>query len=115
MCQFHQHFMSAFLPIFWCQKISNPKHSFVIFGAKILWEKCASKTLMKLTAGELASELENPNEHWDNIVLSHSQTSIPSLFTSGCETIPINSNYHMHFRYSLDYVSEAIPLITEPW
>jgi len=36
MCQFHQHFTCAFLPIFWCQKISNPKHSIVIFGAKIL-------------------------------------------------------------------------------
>jgi len=38
-----------FGPIFLCQKISNPKHSFVIFGAKILYEKCARKMLMKLT------------------------------------------------------------------
>jgi len=30
-------------------KNSNPKHSFVIFGTKILYEKRASKTLMKLT------------------------------------------------------------------
>jgi len=27
---------TLFLPIFWRQKKSNPKHSFVIFGAKIL-------------------------------------------------------------------------------
>jgi len=26
---------AIFLPIFWPQKISNPKHSFVVFGAKI--------------------------------------------------------------------------------
>jgi hypothetical protein len=26
-------------------------HSFVIFGAKILFKKCERKTLMKLTAG----------------------------------------------------------------
>jgi hypothetical protein len=31
-------------------KISNPKASFVVFGAKILYEKYARKTLMKLTA-----------------------------------------------------------------
>jgi len=30
-------------------KNSNPKHSFVIFGAKILFEKHAHKMLMKLT------------------------------------------------------------------
>jgi len=30
-------------------KTSNPKHSFVIFGAKILYKKCVRKTLMKLT------------------------------------------------------------------
>ncbi len=28
--------LALFSPIFWRQKISNPKHSFVIFGAKIL-------------------------------------------------------------------------------
>jgi len=33
--QFHQHFTRGVLPIFWRQKISNPKHSFVIFGTKI--------------------------------------------------------------------------------
>jgi len=45
-------FYARFLcPIFWRQKISNPKHSFVIFGAKILYKKCASKMLMKLTQG----------------------------------------------------------------
>jgi len=32
-------------------KISNPKASFVAFGAKILFKKCARITLMKLTAG----------------------------------------------------------------
>jgi len=30
-------------------KTSNPKHSFVIFGTKILYKKCACKMLMKLT------------------------------------------------------------------
>jgi len=30
-------------------KISSPKHSFVIFGTKIMYEKCVCKTLMKLT------------------------------------------------------------------
>jgi len=49
--QFRQHFKGAFcadilvpknykpktqLFNFWCQKITNPKHSFLIFGAKIL-------------------------------------------------------------------------------
>jgi hypothetical protein len=34
---------------FWRQKISNPKHSFVIFGIKILYKKCVRKKLMKLT------------------------------------------------------------------
>jgi len=35
--------------IFWHQKISNPKQSFIIFGAKILYKKRVHKTLMKLT------------------------------------------------------------------
>jgi len=47
--QFHQHFTCIFLPIFWRQKNSTPKHSFVIFGAKIT-NKSTRKTLMKLTA-----------------------------------------------------------------
>ncbi len=38
-----------FLPIFWCQKISNPKHSFEYFCAKILLKKLACKMLMKFT------------------------------------------------------------------
>jgi len=50
-CQFHQHFTSAFLSIFWRKKISYSKHSFVIFGAKILYKKYARKMLMKLTPG----------------------------------------------------------------
>jgi len=29
-------FLTLFLPIFWRQTISNLKHSFVIFGAKML-------------------------------------------------------------------------------
>jgi len=37
------------MPIFWRQKKSNPKHSFVIFGTKILAKKRVRKTLMKLT------------------------------------------------------------------
>jgi len=50
-CQFHQHFMRIFLPIFWHQKFSNPKHNFVIFGSKISYQKCTHKLLMKLTPG----------------------------------------------------------------
>ncbi len=30
-------------------KISNPKHTFVIFGAKILYKKCACRMFKKLT------------------------------------------------------------------
>ena len=38
-CQFHQHLMSIFLHwYFWRQNVSKPKHSFVIFGAKILYQ-----------------------------------------------------------------------------
>jgi len=32
-------------------KISNPKHRFVIFGAKLLYEQCPRRMLMKLTPG----------------------------------------------------------------
>jgi len=38
-----------FALIFWRQKISNPKHSFEIFGEKIFGAKCVRKMLMKLT------------------------------------------------------------------
>jgi hypothetical protein len=38
-----------FWPIFCRQKISNPKHSFVIFGAKIWCKKCKRTMLAKLT------------------------------------------------------------------
>jgi len=38
-----------FEPIFCQQKISNPKHSFVIFAAKILYKKCSREMLMPLT------------------------------------------------------------------
>jgi hypothetical protein len=41
-----------FALIFWHQIISNPKHSFVIFDAKILYKKHSSKTLMKMTAAD---------------------------------------------------------------
>ncbi len=71
-CQFHQHFIYAFLPIFWCQKISNPKHSFVIFGTKILYEKHVWKTLMKLT-----------EEHCLNITF----TSTLVAWKEGCEDL----------------------------
>jgi hypothetical protein len=36
---------------FWRQKVSKPKQSFVIFGAKISYKKQTSKMLMKLTPG----------------------------------------------------------------
>jgi len=39
---------TLFSPIFWRQKISNPKHSFVIFGAKLMYEKYTRKILMIL-------------------------------------------------------------------
>jgi hypothetical protein len=47
--QFRQHFTRAFLPIFWRQTSSNPKHSFVIFGSKISAKNARKNTLMKLT------------------------------------------------------------------
>jgi len=43
---FYVHF---FLPIFWCQKISNPKHSYVIIWRQIIGKKSRRKMLMKLT------------------------------------------------------------------
>jgi len=46
-------FYLSFLLIFWRQKISNTKHSFAIFGAKISSKECVSKTLVKLTSGNL--------------------------------------------------------------
>jgi len=33
-------------------KSSNPKASFIVFGGKILYKKCARKKLMKLTTGD---------------------------------------------------------------
>jgi len=42
-------YVHVFRRKFWRQKISNPKHSFVIFGAKILYKKCVHKMVMKLT------------------------------------------------------------------
>jgi hypothetical protein len=42
---------ACFLLVFWRQKISNPKHSFVIFNAKISYKKLARKRLMKLATG----------------------------------------------------------------
>ncbi len=36
---------------FWRQKVSKPKQSFVIFGAKILYKKGVCNRLMKLTTG----------------------------------------------------------------
>ncbi len=47
--QFHQHFTCAFFVQIFGKEISNPKHRFVIFGAKILYKKCTRRTLMKLT------------------------------------------------------------------
>jgi len=49
--QFHQRFTHAFLYKIFGAKISNPKHSFVVFVAKILYKKRARKMLMKLTPG----------------------------------------------------------------
>jgi len=53
-CQFHQ--QARFSYKIFGAKISNPKACFVIFGAKILYEKCARNTLMKLAL--LSNEAE---------------------------------------------------------
>jgi hypothetical protein len=42
---------SHFLPISFCQEIVKAKCFKFIFGAKILYENCARKTLMTLTTG----------------------------------------------------------------
>jgi len=47
--QFHQRFTSIFHAKFWRQKVSKPKQSFAIFGAKISYEKFELNMLMKLT------------------------------------------------------------------
>jgi len=44
-------FLVHFSPIFWHQKNSNPKHSFAIFGAKILYKKSMRNMLVKSTQG----------------------------------------------------------------
>jgi hypothetical protein len=47
--RFHQHFMHVFFVQNFGAKNFKQKHSFVIFGTKILYKKCTLKTLMKLT------------------------------------------------------------------
>jgi len=49
-CQFHQHFThTCFVwQCFFCQKC-NERKALLFFGAKISYEKCMSKMLMKLT------------------------------------------------------------------
>jgi hypothetical protein len=54
--QFHQCFTSTFFIQNFYAKISDPKHSFVIFGAKIVYEKLSHKTLMKLTPEGVLSD-----------------------------------------------------------
>jgi hypothetical protein len=51
---------TLFAPIFLRQKISNPKHSFVIFGTKFCTKKRAHKILMKLIIGvtEILTKIE---------------------------------------------------------
>jgi len=53
--QFHQHFTRAFFiqKCFFCQYLTREKlrEALVFFGAKILFEKCARKMLMKSMAG----------------------------------------------------------------
>jgi len=64
----HTHFLYKILE----PKISNPKHSVVIFVAKILYEKRVRKTLMKLTHGVLHSHdghnLYLFQEVWPNLM-----------------------------------------------
>jgi len=50
------------------KKISNPKHSFLIFGTKILYKKCALEMLMKLMAAKQANQACS----------TYQSTSIPS-------------------------------------
>ncbi len=49
--QFDQHFMSAFAPIFLCQKSSNLKCKYKKLTSKLLYEKAARKMLVQLTPG----------------------------------------------------------------
>ncbi len=49
--QFDQHFMSAFAPIFLCQKSQTLNVSSKKFSAKLLYEKAEYKMLVKLTPG----------------------------------------------------------------
>ncbi len=51
-------------------KISNPKASFVVFGTKISYKKCARMMLMKLTVG--CNKLVSLTDHFPEInILKH--------------------------------------------
>jgi len=45
-------FCTHFLYEIFAAKIPNPKASFVVFGAKNSYKKCAQKMMMKLTKGK---------------------------------------------------------------
>jgi hypothetical protein len=49
--QFHQHFMSAFLPKTLRKKVQTLYISTKMLGAKLSYEKAAHKMLVKLTQG----------------------------------------------------------------
>jgi len=55
--QFYQHFTSMFFVQNFGAKKSNPKCSFGIFAAKILYRKRSRKALMKLTAGRIGQAM----------------------------------------------------------
>ncbi len=67
-----------FAPIFLHQKMSNPKHSFVIFCAKISYQKSACIILMKLMAAGSTRTLTLPGAH-----LSQALSQIP--FSINCQ------------------------------
>jgi hypothetical protein len=50
---------ALFSPIFWRQKISNPKHSYVIFWCQNIGKQSSRKMLMKLTSNRKSYRIED--------------------------------------------------------
>ena len=68
-------YASIFCVKFWHQKISNPKHSFAIFGAKISYKKHVRKTLMILTPTWQKNQERFPFFEWLNTSLTNHSIS----------------------------------------
>ncbi len=66
-------------------KITNPKHSFLIFGIKISYEKCSHKMLIKLAPCLLRSTFD----YFESLDLQ-----ISELFGCTEATGPISTNLH---------------------